>query len=115
MTKPLDDVTPAMREMFEQHVYLREPTDDPPYVDGCYRCELNKDEVPTIHDLAADILEFEAWFNGLAPEMKDALSRPNHEMQQAERAVELARAVLATPDRAGAEPLNGSRTAEPTA
>lgn len=47
-----------------------------------------------IERAAADILEAEAWFNGLPAAKKDALSQPNHDYQQARKGLELARLVI---------------------
>lgn len=46
-----------------------------------------------LQELAAVILASDAWFSRLPSSSKDALSQPNHDAQQAERAVELARLV----------------------
>lgn len=49
----------------------------------------------TADEIAADILEWDAWFNALDPSMKDELSQPNHDHHLAKLGVELARAVQA--------------------
>lgn len=49
----------------------------------------------TAAEIAAEILEAEAWFNNLDRSLKDDLSQPNHDWHQAQNAIDLARAVLA--------------------